>query len=231
MKLHSPRVPSRFSDCLRGQLNMYALAAGAAGVGALASAQPAQAKVIYYLANIPVVENGNPVQLDLNHDGIVDFGLSNVYTTDAVRPAEGFHQSSMNALPAQAANRVQAVRFKETNFEAAAIPEGKTIGPDNLFQPGQSAMVLWDCAGGTSGGGCGGAWLKVQQAYLGLKFTIKGETHYGWAHVRFSSERAPTIVGYAYETVPNKAIVAGDLKHPEDGVLKPATLGRLALGR
>jgi hypothetical protein len=34
-----------------------------------------------------------------------------------------------------------------------------------------------------------------------------------------------------YETIPNKGIVAGKSKGPEDSVRQPATLGRLALGR
>jgi hypothetical protein len=36
--------------------------------------------------------------------------------------------------------------------------------------------------------------------------------------------------GYAYETIPGKAIVAGKTKGP-DAEKQPATLGRLALGR
>jgi hypothetical protein len=35
----------------------------------------------------------------------------------------------------------------------------------------------------------------------------------------------------AYETIPNKAIIAGKTKGPEDSAEQPATLGRLALGR
>jgi len=41
------RVPSQLSESLHHRLNMYAIAAGAAGVGALALAQPAEAKIVY----------------------------------------------------------------------------------------------------------------------------------------------------------------------------------------
>ncbi len=40
-----PRTPSRLSDSLHHRLNMYALAASAAGVGVLALAQPAEAEI------------------------------------------------------------------------------------------------------------------------------------------------------------------------------------------
>ena len=39
------------------------------------------------------------------------------------------------------------------------------------------------------------------------------------------------VTGYAYETIPNKAIIAGKTKGPEDSAEQPTPLGRLALGR
>jgi hypothetical protein len=53
---------------------------------------------------------------------------------------------------------------------------------------------------------------------------------------------AASATGYAYETIPNKSIIAGKTKGPDDGTVeesnaaltvptsKPATLGLLALG-
>jgi hypothetical protein len=66
----------------------------------------------------------------------------------------------------------------------------------------------------------------TKQAYLGLKFTIKGQVHYGWARLGYISANHPAkakLTGYAYETIPNKPIVAGKT-HGRD----EATLGRLA---
>ena len=70
--------PSKLSDSMDRRLNMYALAAGAAGVGVLALTPPSEAKVIYTPAHI-VIGAGQTYKLDLNHDGIVDFGLQ-IYT-------------------------------------------------------------------------------------------------------------------------------------------------------
>ena len=78
--------------------------------------------------------------------------------------------------------------------------------------------------------------------YLGLKFVIKGQIHYGWArlHVHWHPPQiSATLTGYAYEAIPNKAIIAGATKGPDDAepaaslnppTPVPATLGALAMG-
>jgi hypothetical protein len=73
-----------------------------------------------------------------------------------------------------------------------------------------------------------GPWADVQNRYLGLKFKIKGESHYGWARLNVQLNGGPitgTLTGYAYETIPNKPIIAGKT-HGKD----EATLGHLATG-
>lgn len=43
----TPRAPIKLADSVHQQPNMYALAAGAAGVGELAFAQPVEARIVY----------------------------------------------------------------------------------------------------------------------------------------------------------------------------------------
>jgi hypothetical protein len=67
---------------------------------------------------------------------------------------------------------------------------------------------------------------------LGLRFTVKGKPHYGWPRlsVQVRGHRlAATLTGFAYETVPNKPIVAGQTKGTDMTVERP-TLGHLAAG-
>ena len=57
-----------------------------------------------------------------------------------------------------------------------------------------------------------GNWLNVTNRYLGFSFKINGKTHYGWArmNVQIKGLRiVGTLTGYAYETIPNKSIMAG----------------------
>ena len=79
--------------------------------------------------------------------------------------------------------------------------------------------------------------------YLGVKFLDKeGALHYGWVRVTNNFVFA-TITGYAYETIPNKPILAGAINETGDeaSLLEPsrsttskgaqsASLGYLALG-
>jgi hypothetical protein len=88
-----------------------------------------------------------------------------------------------------------------------------------------------------------GKWLNVHGRYLGIRFQIKGKSHYGWARLNLAESRSRftvVLTGYAYETIPNKAIIAGKTKGSEDveesnaiptvPTPEPATLGMLALG-
>ena len=93
-----------------------------------------------------------------------------------------------------------------------------------------------------------GAWGNlplIPYRYLGVKFEIDGKTHYGWARmiVKVAGVNiTATLTGYAYETIPNKTIIAGKKSDSEesttlsdtpgtaDAILEPASLGQLAQG-
>jgi hypothetical protein len=60
------------------RLNMYALAASAAGTGLLTFAQPADGKIIY-TATHQKIQTFVPLHLDLNHDGKPDFTLGQTW--------------------------------------------------------------------------------------------------------------------------------------------------------
>lgn len=232
----SAHATPQLSDLLLHQLNLYALTATAAGVASLALAQPAEAKIVYTPANIPIVVNGGFTELDLNHDGINDFQFNNTY---------GNQNSSLKVAAAQTPNRVWAVSCTADGplYCAAALPKGTKVGPPT-FRAGHDTLGMAFYHGGSIRSG-GGRWLEVKQAYLGLRFVIKGETHFGWARVRMGGHSKPgfaaTITGYAYETVPNKSIVTGKTKGPDEiggdqpvsRVAPPTqtgTLGMLAMG-
>jgi len=90
-----------------------------------------------------------------------------------------------------------------------------------------------------------GRWANVSGRYLGLKFRIKDKIHYGWARFNVTvgnSRITATLTGYAYDTIPNKTIIAGQTKGMDDNTIEepsasmtvprsqPATLGALAMG-
>jgi hypothetical protein len=227
-------VPNSF-ESLHRLLDMYALAASAAGVGLVAVAQPAEAKIVYTPSNIPIHVNGGVVELDLNHDGIKDFQFYASYQGPGI-PELGEHGSALTVQPVQQSNRVRTVESKG-HLCAAALPKGDEVGGRSRFQPGHSSLVMAFAGGDYTSNTAFGPWLKVKQAYLGFKFVIKGKIHFGWARIRRVSSNVgfPAIItGYAYETIPDEPIITGRTEADDEvGVeqLNPASLGALTLGQ
>ena len=215
------RLPVQLSAKLDKNLLAYAVAASAAGLGA--AAQSAEAKIVYTKSDIPITVDAGPIYLDLNHDGINDFSFNNWAQADtAVSSARLF------VYGAQAPNGIWSNKSGRGSFKtcAAALPKGMRVGPKAPFA-GAGVMAFFAYEAG-EGSTQFGPWLKVQQAYLGFKFMIKGKVHYGWARVKMLSQKPPyqaEITGYAYETIPNKPIKTCATKGPDN-----ASLGLLAKG-
>ena len=93
---------------------------------------------------------------------------------------------------------------------------------------------MWSFTSGRYTYSTWGQWKDVRNRYLGLKFVVDAETHYGWARLSVKDNRSrmdAVLTGYAYETIPNKPIITGKTKGPDVITVEPATLGRLAMGR
>jgi hypothetical protein len=213
---------------LNQRLVAYATAASAAGVGILAAAPFAEAKVVYTSANIPVFSpyGWADLALDINGDGVTDltfFGATFAYGTYL-------------KVYAPAGNGIAGA-----NFNASALKWGARIGPKAAFtSKAQNIASAGACHEST----CSyrGPWDNTQGHFLGVKFVINGEVHYGWLRLNVAKRPYHSVVtGYAYETIPNKPIIAGAESGPEVvGAIdsppstapsrQPATLGMLAQG-
>jgi len=230
------RTPCSLPDLVYQLLNMYALAASAVGVGALALAQPSEAKIVYTPTHV-VVGIGQKIPLDLNHDGMTDFSLQNYANT--------FEGSDQGYLFVSAARHSNGVQGGKTYRRAFALPAATRVGPRAQFVSGSDIFMI--SANATHR--CFGYWNNVKNRYLGLKFIIKHKTHFGWARLNANcnpanNEITAVLTGYAYETIPNKPITTGKTKGPDEisGVEQlgytallahapeGATLGLLAMG-
>jgi hypothetical protein len=248
----SPRPRTNLTDSLHRQLNMYALAAGGAGVAVLAMAQPAAAEIVYTPADIRL--GHGIIHIDLNHDGIVDFELYGAASTNS-----SCSRQWLSVRPQHGQNAIVGYVGKYAHF-ASALRPGARVGKARSFSPGFNLMAEESACSFSTGERWGGPWANagkgVKTRYLGLKFFVKGKIHYGWARLNVTMTEqdnlgtptrhphvpiAGTLTGYAYETIPGKPIIAGRTKGPDDDVQpiaathpspapKPATLGMLALG-
>lgn len=217
----------------------------AAGAGLLSVAAPAQAEIVYTASNIPMAQGfagGAITQLDLNNDGTPDFLFSNYsYQT------HGLGEFALSVAPAQQGNETVGIKVAgQRRVTAAALPPGVQVGSQANFGSYPKGLNMAIDAFGTSGFRSG-SWLKVETAYLGFKFVISGQIHYGWALVKFPSPGgylSGSIYGYAYETEPNQPIITGQTKGTaekvkpvsavspgaKDIVRQPSGLGMLATG-
>jgi hypothetical protein len=225
-----PRMAANLSESVNHHLNMYVLSAGAAGIGMLTSVTPVEARIIYTAAHVKISET-SPFFLDLNHDGTNDFYLR-TYGFSPGAASSGVGYSAI--VSPSGINRVWADKgFRFT----PALKAGIRIGPKRPFSTNYRKIMGFvgiNRSKGTSH--FSGPWANggrgVRNRYLGLQFVIKGETHFGWARLSMNVTHgiALTLSGYAYETIPNKPIVAGKT-HGPDAVVEHGTLGELALGR
>jgi hypothetical protein len=145
------------------------------------------------------------------HDGIVDFQISNkVGTHRCFRESSNYCFVTMNVSPQNPSNAIWG-----TGGSASALGSGVSVGSQGKFQAGHEFMAQEFFSVGLRGSasyGTAGPWKETTRGYLGLKFIIQGQVHYGWARLNVTATTKGiygAISGYAYETVPNKPIRTG----------------------
>jgi hypothetical protein len=225
------KVVSLSSSLERG-LNMYALSACAAGVGTLALAQPAEARIVYTPAHKYVFAKSNYWAFDINGDGTPDFNVF-IWASNEVGGGLG-----IDLYGSHRRNRIILSNGRVGPW-CSDLPVGARIGAPPTRSPikrpyvsgSWCKMASWLTQTGRTLGPWGNYGKGVKDRYLGLKFHVKGKAHYGWARLtsnfnfKHGARGLLLLTGYAYETIPNKAIKAGQTHGGNE-----ATLGRLAQG-
>ena len=212
------RKPVELGERINKRWLGYA-AAGAAGVGMLATVQPAQADIIYTSSNTPL----GTATIDFG-SGLADFEFSN---------ARHYYGGFLRAY------RVgSGIGFLS---DGNPLGKGAVIGSSGKFvsappfQFGQGTLAFrFKLYGIHTVLYSGGPWFDVSDRYLGLQFFLDGSPHFGWAELSVRPDGgeslSATLVSYAYNTVPNEAITAGQGQTPEPGTLGLLALGSLGLG-
>lgn len=213
------------------RLASYAMAAAAAAGLAVAPSR-ASASVVYTPTSITLT--GGTADIDLDGDGIADFTI-----VDRIIAVTFYSDRMLGVEGAGGAGVVESTN----NKGAAVMHAGSSIGSLRRFQRVDVARANMASIGYTCStqNGCvsflKGPWKSQKNKYLGFKFNINGETHYGWArlNVKYSyhmgghSKIEVYISGYAYETTPGTPILAGQTT-AADSANTPGSLGNLARG-
>jgi hypothetical protein len=198
-----------------------------------------EAEIVYTPANLQISPIGT-YTLDVDNNGTTDFTFFDTYY-DAL--------GTLAVRPVLAGNGVVLTQNSHGRPAAAALRSGRGIGARARFGSGGYSLVMatgWYNVYFPYNFRCRGPWKDKQNHYLGLQFMIGGEIHYGWARLSETCYRgnrnSALLTGYAYETIANKSIKAGQEQGTDDGVEQPepaavtqpdptaATLGHLARG-
>jgi len=219
------RSAKAIPESLNRRLNQYCWLAGAAGVTLLALPRTASAEIIFTPANGTVQAPGGVYNLDLDNDGNPDFivqgfgdGIVNAFIEiDAAAPGASV-QSAKTCVGTLGTYCSYAAALPP----GARIPTRRLVGgviiEDALYYKGKLTYL--------------GFWHDVKNHYLGLRFKINGQIHYGWARMTLvvqGTAMTAHINGYAYETVARQSILAGQRTGAAEGSV-PDSLGALAQG-
>lgn len=202
-------APFRNSPSLDRRLLAYSAAAGVV----LAVAPDADAQIVYTDVDPDAVVSGGSVSYDIDGDGTDDFAFVQATISSGERPL-------ILAYGSNIANRFAGYAGPYFNY-GNALDEGTTIDANLTF------LATTQTANGAArddaraflastypGYGAYGPFADdgVTDKYLGVRFVAgAGTTHYAWFLLSSgASSSSLTVQGYAYETMPNTAIVAGD---------------------
>lgn len=221
----SSKSPERHVAKLQTRIDKTLIAyAAAAGASILALSQPISAEIVFTPAHQEVPPNVT-IDIDLNHDGIIDFTIENKAITSA-KPGS-FDEDLLILFAAQPGD--QMVASLGGLPTADALPSNFKVSSNAFLATTVASAIMFECLQGPTSESLG-PWKNVQRQFLGLRFTINGETHYGWARLSLQAlpgcKNRTLLSGYAYETEPNKPIITGQTTESDN----QPNLGRLAQG-
>jgi hypothetical protein len=175
--------------------------------GAVVSAAGAQAQVVYtdvnpdYSHDAPQ-NNGLAVYpLDLNNDQTIDFIIASrdTVTTATVRFTLAAPYGAGNAVAGEnpagydyaLALDINSMVDSTLNWIEATNTMAYNVNTNNPYNEN---------------------WNGVTDKYLGLKFVVAGNTHYGWARLdSYAIGDSIVLKDYAYNATPNTGILTGDM--------------------
>jgi hypothetical protein len=192
---------------LQSRLTRYTAAATAV-VGAVAGAN---AQIVYTDVNpdetVDAVNNGGPSfgVLDLNNDEVIDFF---VYSIDTTTPTPSTIKTTLVAPYGTLGNAVAGDAPSGYDY-AFALTSGTSIDAATAWIVPAAALSMAYNANGAFP--FNSYWANgVTDKYLGLKFFLGANAHYGWARLDVTNAGDVfTIKDYAFNATPNTGLLAG----------------------
>ncbi len=144
--------------------------------------------------------------LDLNNDGTNDFVITHSVTTficaGQPRPNRYIRVTPLGTNQVACYSGTNATKMTlNANIDASVLTWNNSV---NQLMASRTYHPL-----GCTPSVQGGQWINAVNGYLGLKLISSGNTYYGWARLNTLDANSFTIKDYAYNTIPNQHILAG----------------------
>ena len=189
------------SENLLKRLSQYgALTAAVAGVAS------ANGQIIYHDIN-PDFDGSSDYFLNLNPvDGITPGGIAD--GIDDFRIFESGSYPFFGSIKIELFNNNSVIASSSLFTYPFALNSGNIISIGNSNWNNQQFQTL---AYASSIAGClYGNWCNETDKFIGLKFDISGNTHYGWVQLDVNASTLTwSVKGYAFNSTPNQLIEAG----------------------
>jgi len=177
---------------------------------ALAGVATANGQIVYHDVN-PDFDGSSDYYLNLNPDD----GMTPAGVADAIDDFRIFSDAGTDPAPFV---RILVERLGSNSLIASsalytyplALSSNYTISNSNTNWTNQQFQTL--AFSYTSTSACFGNWCTSTDKYLGLRFDINGNTHYGWAKLDVNVNAGNitwSVKEYAFNMTPDEAIDAG----------------------
>lgn len=148
----------------------------------------------------------NILNIDLNNDSIVDFYFYLEKWQEWVTPSAQPIYTVSEIKSSHQENKIAIVEFSTVPC-TYVFTENDTIGSNCAWNLLYDFSVIAVSIEGF-GASCD---LPFQNKYYGLSFNIDDNKHYGWLQIDVNDYGEILLKGYAYNTIPNQIITAGQI--------------------
>ncbi len=183
---------------------LFFAASAVVGVGAVIIPPPAEAAIVYSGVQNKVVNGSKSPQVNFDKDGNAEFTFlrfsSNNFFTQKLAVSTG--------------GTGQVIK---SNQKPARLAGNYTVSSLKVF----GGVASEDLASTYNNGN----FSDQLPGFLGVKFKIAAETHYGWIQYKANSDASVgTVIDWAYEDIPGKAIKTGEKKSFNWNLFLPAII-------
>lgn len=189
---------------IQAKLNAYAAAAGT-----IALAGAADAQIVYTDINPDTVIHDSLIYvLDFDNNGQPELRFQTILSSGSSSSA----QLATATVLGNASNAVIGSLYAANYPFPSAMNNGDSINVSNTGWQNAAINGGVQYLGVVYGSSTYANWLGQNDKYMGVRFSIGANTHYGWVRLSVSTGADTiTIKDYAYQTLPGVGLTAGQL--------------------